>query len=78
MLVELGEKGDVDEIFRGIPTVSLLKRARLPRNVMTREQPLHFEWQANVRVTSEAVGVGGHEKLSLSFPAPRSHISFRL
>ena len=53
------------------------ERVRLQRNVMDWEQLLHFEWQANARVSGEAAKGGGNEELSLSFPAPNS-LSFRL
>ena len=53
------------------------ERVRLQRNVMDWEQLLHFEWQANARVSGEAAKGGGNEELSLSFPAFNSP-SFRL
>ena len=42
------------------------------------EHPLHFEWQANTRVSGEAVRGGGNEELPLSFLAPFSRVSFRV
>ena len=60
----------MDEFFLIILTASWLtvtERAPLPRNFMDWEQPLHFEWQANVWVSCEA-----EELTSSHFPPTAS------
>ena len=87
----MGEKGDVKrgwmlfsmyllEFFLGIPNADWpnTEHAQLPRSIMGWEQPLHFEGQANERVSDQSMRGGGNKQLSLSFPAARSCVFFRV